>query len=183
MLTAYLFPATAGPGRRPGRQNPVRPPARSARRSDRRGRPGEGTAVTPGPKEPGPDRQARSMKVALLVPGGVDRSGTHRVIPFLLWLIERLAATNSTVVPTLQLFAQRLGLSPHVTPPFASFDDLTWLDADQRAWAAAGYRIMAEHVRAMWEAGIPLAVGTDWAEPGPAARLRALRAVRSPLRG
>lgn len=30
------------------------------------------------------------MKVALLVPGGVDRSGTHRVIPCLLWLIERL---------------------------------------------------------------------------------------------
>lgn len=32
------------------------------------------------------------MKVALLVPGGVDRSGTHRVVPVLLWLIERLAA-------------------------------------------------------------------------------------------
>lgn len=32
------------------------------------------------------------MKVALVVPGGVDRSGTHRVIPCLLWLIERLAA-------------------------------------------------------------------------------------------
>jgi imidazolonepropionase-like amidohydrolase len=83
-------------------------------------------------------------------------------------LIERLAATNSTVVPTLHLFAQRLGLSPHVTPPFASFDDLTWLEADQRAWAVAGYRIMGEHVGMMWEAGIPLAVGTDWAEPGPA---------------
>ncbi|HEX2092330.1 MAG TPA: glycosyltransferase family 4 protein [Longimicrobiaceae bacterium] len=34
------------------------------------------------------------MKVALLVPGGVDRSGTHRVIPCLLWLIERLAAAG-----------------------------------------------------------------------------------------
>ena len=31
------------------------------------------------------------MKVAIIVPGGVDRSGTHRVIPVLLWLIERLA--------------------------------------------------------------------------------------------
>ena len=31
------------------------------------------------------------MKVGLIVPGGVDRSGTHRVIPCLLWLIERLA--------------------------------------------------------------------------------------------
>lgn len=31
------------------------------------------------------------MKVALVVPGGVDRSGTRRVIPCLLWLIERLS--------------------------------------------------------------------------------------------
>lgn len=31
------------------------------------------------------------MKVGLLVPGGLDRSGTERVIPALLWLIERLA--------------------------------------------------------------------------------------------
>lgn len=34
------------------------------------------------------------MKVALIVPGGVDRTGTHRVIPCLLWLIERLARTH-----------------------------------------------------------------------------------------
>ncbi|HEX9108421.1 MAG TPA: glycosyltransferase family 4 protein [Longimicrobiales bacterium] len=34
------------------------------------------------------------MKVALLVPGGVDRSGTERVIPCLLWQIERLAAAG-----------------------------------------------------------------------------------------
>lgn len=32
------------------------------------------------------------MKVALIVPGGVDRSGQGRVIPVLLWTIERLAA-------------------------------------------------------------------------------------------
>lgn len=31
------------------------------------------------------------MKVALIVPGGVDRSGTERVIPCLLWLVERLS--------------------------------------------------------------------------------------------
>ena len=34
------------------------------------------------------------MKVALLVPGGVDRSRTERVIPCLLWQIERLAAAG-----------------------------------------------------------------------------------------
>lgn len=34
------------------------------------------------------------MKVALLVPGGVDRGGDRRVVPCLLWLIERLAAAG-----------------------------------------------------------------------------------------
>jgi glycosyltransferase involved in cell wall biosynthesis len=31
------------------------------------------------------------MKLGLIVPGGVDRSGTHRVIPCLLWLLERIS--------------------------------------------------------------------------------------------
>jgi glycosyltransferase involved in cell wall biosynthesis len=38
------------------------------------------------------------MKIALVLPGGVDRSGTHRVIPCLLWLIERLAAEHQVHV-------------------------------------------------------------------------------------
>jgi hypothetical protein len=33
----------------------------------------------------------KKLKVALVVPGGVDRSGDYRVIPVLLALIERLA--------------------------------------------------------------------------------------------
>jgi glycosyltransferase involved in cell wall biosynthesis len=37
------------------------------------------------------------VKVGLLVPGGVDRTGTHRVIPCLLWLIERLVAAGDEV--------------------------------------------------------------------------------------
>ena len=32
------------------------------------------------------------MKIALVVPGGVDRSGEGKVMPFLLWTIERLSA-------------------------------------------------------------------------------------------
>jgi glycosyltransferase involved in cell wall biosynthesis len=35
-----------------------------------------------------------TLKIGFLVPGGVDRSGTHRVIPRLLWLIERVAAAG-----------------------------------------------------------------------------------------
>lgn len=37
------------------------------------------------------------MKIAVLTPGGVDRSGSHRVIPCLLWLIERLVEAGDEV--------------------------------------------------------------------------------------
>ena len=42
------------------------------------------------------------MRIALVVPGGVDRSGRERVIPALLWLIERLARRH-----TVHVFALR----------------------------------------------------------------------------
>jgi glycosyltransferase involved in cell wall biosynthesis len=38
------------------------------------------------------------VKIGLVVPGGVDRSGRERVIPALLWLVERLAARHEVVV-------------------------------------------------------------------------------------
>ncbi len=38
------------------------------------------------------------MRIALVVPGGVDRSGEHRVVPVLLALIERLAARHDLTV-------------------------------------------------------------------------------------
>ncbi len=58
------------------------------------------------------------MKVAIIVPGGVDRSGTHRVIPVLLWLIERLAREHKLHVFALyqETVASRydlLGASVH----------------------------------------------------------------------
>jgi glycosyltransferase involved in cell wall biosynthesis len=42
------------------------------------------------------------MRIALLVPGGVDRGGEQRVIPALLWLIERLAARHDVQVIALR---------------------------------------------------------------------------------
>lgn len=42
------------------------------------------------------------MKIALVVPGGVDRSGEYRVIPVLLTLIERLARTHEVHVFALR---------------------------------------------------------------------------------
>jgi glycosyltransferase involved in cell wall biosynthesis len=41
------------------------------------------------------------MRIALFVPGGVDRSGTDRVIPALLALIERLARRHQVVIVAL----------------------------------------------------------------------------------
>ena len=40
----------------------------------------------------------RPLKVAFIVHGGVDRTGTERVIPALVWLIERLARRNEVHV-------------------------------------------------------------------------------------
>ena len=42
------------------------------------------------------------MRIALIVPGGVDRSGRERVIPALLWLIERLARRHRVLVVALE---------------------------------------------------------------------------------
>lgn len=38
------------------------------------------------------------MRVALVVPGGVDRSGEYRVIPCLLWLLERISREHDVHV-------------------------------------------------------------------------------------
>ena len=42
------------------------------------------------------------MRIALVVTGGVDRSGRERVIPSLLWLIERIARRHDVIVYALQ---------------------------------------------------------------------------------
>ena len=42
------------------------------------------------------------MRIALVVTGGVDRSGRERVIPALLWLIERMARRHQVIVYALQ---------------------------------------------------------------------------------
>jgi glycosyltransferase involved in cell wall biosynthesis len=47
------------------------------------------------------------MKLAIVVPGGVDASGTERVIPVLLWLVERLARRH-----TVHVFATRQQAAP-----------------------------------------------------------------------
>lgn len=83
-------------------------------------------------------------------------------------LIGRLAETESTVVPTLHLFAQRIGLASFESRRLGEFDDLSSLAPEQLERARNGYRILAGYVGHMHEAGVPLAVGTDWIDPGRA---------------
>lgn len=59
------------------------------------------------------------MRVAVIVPGGVDPSGTVRVIPCLLWLLERLACHHDVHVYAL------------------------WQSADQRHYSLAGAEVYA----------------------------------------
>jgi glycosyltransferase involved in cell wall biosynthesis len=46
------------------------------------------------------------MRIAMVVPGGVDRSGRERVIPALLWLIERLARRHTVHVFALSQYPE-----------------------------------------------------------------------------
>ena len=48
------------------------------------------------------------------------------------------------------------------------FDRSSSWAAAQRSRSARGYQILAGYVTRMHEAGIPLAVGSDWLEPGRA---------------
>jgi glycosyltransferase involved in cell wall biosynthesis len=67
------------------------------------------------------------MRLAFVVPGGVDPSGTERVMPALLWLLERLAARHEVRVftlapepvpkyPLLGATVEVLGASPFAPP-------------------------------------------------------------------
>jgi len=58
------------------------------------------------------------MKIAFVVPGGVDRGGRERVVPVLLWLIERLARKHEVHVIVLDYYPkpctyQLLGATIH----------------------------------------------------------------------
>jgi glycosyltransferase involved in cell wall biosynthesis len=96
------------------------------------------------------------VKVALLVPGGVDRSGTHRVIPCLLWMIERLARTVD-----LHVFA----LKQEPRPARWKLLGAEVHNAGARPRGApAALQILAEHRRSRFDV-----LHAVWATPGAAA--------------
>jgi glycosyltransferase involved in cell wall biosynthesis len=101
-------------------------------------------------------RDGSRAKVALIVPGGVDRSGTHRVIPCLLWLIERLAREVE-----LHVFALRQEPRPAQWPLLGA--RVHNVGASPRGLRVLA-QVTAEHRRA------PFAlVHAVWANPGAAA--------------
>lgn len=92
------------------------------------------------------------MKVALIVPGGVGRGGTDRVIPRLLWLIERLARDVE-----LHVFAMRQEPRPSTYPLLgATVHNIGARPRRLRAIAA----IVAEHRRGRFDV-----LHAAWAAP------------------
>jgi imidazolonepropionase-like amidohydrolase len=83
-------------------------------------------------------------------------------------LIASLARSGATVTPTLHLFAQHVGEAGFVSKRFGRGDNSEAWTPAQRARALAGYRILATYVRELHDAGVQLAVGTDWRDPGRA---------------
>ncbi|HSJ09052.1 MAG TPA: glycosyltransferase, partial [Longimicrobiales bacterium] len=77
-------------------------------------------------------RRKRRLRVCLLVPGGMDPSGTHRVIPCVLALVERLAASVDLHVLTLKQEAaerswEMLGARVHAVPRHSRTAPVRWL--------------------------------------------------------
>jgi glycosyltransferase involved in cell wall biosynthesis len=93
------------------------------------------------------------VKVAMVVPGGVDRSGTERVIPILLAMIERVAAEHE-----LHVFALRQEPRPAAWPLLGA----TVHNAGTRRPALRALRdVLAEHRRGAFD----LLHGV-WVSPG-----------------
>lgn len=108
------------------------------------------------------------MKVALVVPGGVDRSATHRVIPCLLALLERLARQHE-----LHVFALRQEPRPSRFPLLgATVHNLGARPRRLRALAAIG----AEHRRAPFDL-----LHAVWAVPPGVVAAAAGRVLRRPV--
>jgi glycosyltransferase involved in cell wall biosynthesis len=108
------------------------------------------------------------VKIALIVPGGVDRSGTHRIIPFLIYFIERLARRHE-----VHVFAMRQEPRPaRWTLLGAQVHNIGARPRRLRAVAA----ILAEHRRAPFDV-----LHAAWAVPQGVVGAMAKRLTGRPL--
>lgn len=105
----------------------------------------------------------------MLLPGGVDRSGTHRVIPAILWLIERLAAAGDDV----HVFALNQEPEPGRWPLLGA----TVHNAGRRPRRARMLaQLVAEHRRARFDV-----LHAYWAAPAGMVAAAAGRVLRVPV--
>lgn len=109
------------------------------------------------------------MKVAIVVPGGVDRSGTERVIPALLSLIARIAAVHE-----VHVFA----LSQEPRPGRWQLRGATVHNAGMpAATIRTVIAILREHRRGAFDV-----IHAFWVVPAGVAAATAARLIRRPLR-
>lgn len=119
---------------------------------------------------PGRPQGARRYKIALVVPGGVDRSGEHRVIPVLLSLIERL-----TVLHEVHVFALQQELEPgRWTLCGAQVHNAGGLGARERFWRTSR-ALWQEHRRGAFDVFHAL-----WSGSSGAAAVLAATLLRTP---
>lgn len=107
------------------------------------------------------------MRIGLVVPGGVDPSGVRRVIPALLWLIERLAAVHD--VHVFALFQD--GAPPRYPLLGAEVDNIGRRNTALRAFAA----ILREHRRRPFDV-----LHAFWGFPAGLLTVATARMIRRP---
>ena len=115
------------------------------------------------------------MKIAFVLPGGVDRSGTHNVIPALLWQIERLAQMHELHIFALYQYSERCSYSLLG----ATVHNLAW-PRGRGALVHAMLRL-PHLVRALHQLGPFDWVHGWWGQPAIFAAACAGRALKTPV--
>jgi glycosyltransferase involved in cell wall biosynthesis len=108
------------------------------------------------------------VKIGIVVPGGVDRGGTERVIPALLWLIERVARVHETHV---------FAISQELRPGQWTLRGATVHNAGRGGEVRRTVQaIVREHGRGGFHA-----LHAFWAVPSGLAAVLAARVIRRPV--
>jgi glycosyltransferase involved in cell wall biosynthesis len=103
------------------------------------------------------------MKIAMALPGGVDRSGRDRVVPMLLWLIERLATRHDLHVFVIDYYDepctyQLLGATIHDLGRVTAPPGLRRLSMGRRLARALRRHGPFDLLHAYW--GVPAVIAT-----------------------